>query len=216
MTFSLNALLEGATTSRRETIVNDFLARSTCGWTLPSISCDGEDDQNRLERFLGKFPPLVDALARRIASAPAGATEATAPSQPPGPAAVQAASFEDGTVRRTGGPQAIQIRLAGLGLQLLGILTAVWGIIKTWKQFELGDPPERFKNWIRRCGNRPRRASGDRGPDVIWTPERGAAMPGSLDFQRVHAPVEGIEPSTGSGASDGFFPPANWPCGPDE
>jgi hypothetical protein len=112
MTFNLNALLEGATTSRRETIVNDFLARSTCGWTLPGISCDGEDDQNRLERFLGKFPPLVDALAKRIASAPAGATEATAPSQPPGPAAVQAASLEDGTVRRTGGPQAIQTHTA--------------------------------------------------------------------------------------------------------
>lgn len=43
------------------------------------------------------------------------------------------------------------IRLAGLGLQLLGILTAVWGITETWKYFELGDPLKRLKDWFRRC-----------------------------------------------------------------
>jgi integrase len=119
MTFSLNALLEGAATSRREAIVNDFLARSTCGWTLPGISCDDDDDQARLERFLGKFPPLVDALARRIASAPAGATEASAPSHPAGLTMVPAASFEDGTVRRTGGPDVIQTHTASPAPQIV-------------------------------------------------------------------------------------------------
>jgi hypothetical protein len=49
MSFELNALLEGATTVRREAIVNDFRARSTCGWTLPGISCNGEDDQNQCD-----------------------------------------------------------------------------------------------------------------------------------------------------------------------
>lgn len=43
------------------------------------------------------------------------------------------------------------VRLAGLGLQLLGILTAVWGIIETWKYFELGDPLRRITDWLRRC-----------------------------------------------------------------
>lgn len=43
------------------------------------------------------------------------------------------------------------IRLAGLGLQLLGILTAVWGIVETWKYFQLGDPLGRIKDWFRRC-----------------------------------------------------------------
>ena len=42
------------------------------------------------------------------------------------------------------------IRLAGLGLQLLGILTAAWGIIETWKYFELGDPLRRIRDWLRR------------------------------------------------------------------
>lgn len=109
MTFSLNALLEGATTSRRETIVNDFLARSTCSWTLPGgISCDDDDDQNRLERFLVKFPPIVDALAKRIASAPVAANGATAPNPLPGPAATEAASCEAGPVQRTDVTQTTQ------------------------------------------------------------------------------------------------------------
>ena len=43
------------------------------------------------------------------------------------------------------------IRLSGLALQLLGILTAVWGIVGTWKYFELGDPLAVFTSWLRRC-----------------------------------------------------------------
>jgi hypothetical protein len=43
------------------------------------------------------------------------------------------------------------IRLSGLALQLLGILTAVWGIVSTWKHFELGDPLLVVASWLRRC-----------------------------------------------------------------
>jgi hypothetical protein len=43
------------------------------------------------------------------------------------------------------------IRLSGLTLQLLGILTAVWGIVGTWRYFELGDPITVLTSWLRRC-----------------------------------------------------------------
>lgn len=43
------------------------------------------------------------------------------------------------------------IRLSGLALQLLGILTAVWGIVGTWNYFELGDPLAVVTSWLRRC-----------------------------------------------------------------
>ena len=48
------------------------------------------------------------------------------------------------------------IRLSGLALQLLGILTAVWGIASTWKYFELGDPLAVVTSWLRRCPLRKR------------------------------------------------------------
>ena len=43
------------------------------------------------------------------------------------------------------------IRLSGLALQILGILTAVWGIVATWNYFELGDPLAAVMSWVRRC-----------------------------------------------------------------
>jgi len=76
---SLNALLEGAKTSLRETIVNDFLARATCGWTLPGgVSCDDDDDQARLERLFTKFPRIEKAVAKCISRAATAAPDGTA------------------------------------------------------------------------------------------------------------------------------------------
>lgn len=43
------------------------------------------------------------------------------------------------------------IRLSGLCLLLLGILTGVWGIVSSWKFLELGDPFARITSWVRRC-----------------------------------------------------------------
>lgn len=42
------------------------------------------------------------------------------------------------------------IRLTGLGLQLAGILTVVWGLVATWRFFGLGDPFARALDWLAR------------------------------------------------------------------
>lgn len=42
------------------------------------------------------------------------------------------------------------IRLTGLTLQLLGILTVVWGLVATWRFFGLGDPIAKMLDWLSR------------------------------------------------------------------
>lgn len=42
------------------------------------------------------------------------------------------------------------IRIAGLLLQLAGILTVVWGIVETRQFFEMPSPAKAFKDWIAR------------------------------------------------------------------
>jgi hypothetical protein len=63
------------------------------------------------------------------------------------------------------------IRLTGLALQLLGILTVAWGIFKTWQFFELGDPLVPVKEWLKRFPLRKRTSIAAVGAAV----ERGDA-----------------------------------------
>ncbi len=42
------------------------------------------------------------------------------------------------------------IRLTGLALQLLGILTVVWGLVATWQFFGLGNPIAKIFDWLSR------------------------------------------------------------------
>lgn len=71
ISFQLNALLEGAETSRRETIVDDFFAHSVCAWTLPGgVQANDPEDQRRLSQFLKDHPLIEHAIAARIAGMP--------------------------------------------------------------------------------------------------------------------------------------------------
>ena len=79
----LNASLEGAPMNGRVSIVNDFFHHTVSTWTLPGgISCDDDDDQARLERFLAKHPRIEKAVAKciaRTAAAPAHRAAAAPP-----------------------------------------------------------------------------------------------------------------------------------------
>ena len=63
----------------RESIVNNFFHHTVSTWTLPGgISCDDDDDQARLERFLAKHPRIEKAVAKYIAHAAATPAHRTA------------------------------------------------------------------------------------------------------------------------------------------
>jgi len=62
----LNALVESVPTEQREDVVDHFFAHTISTWTLPGgVSCDDDDDQDRLERL----PESVDARAKVFAEA---------------------------------------------------------------------------------------------------------------------------------------------------
>jgi len=88
MSSCLNALVESVTTDEREDVVNQFFAHTINAWTVPGgVACDGDDDQDRLERFLTKFPRIEKAIAKNIArAATAQAEHFPAPPAVPAPA----------------------------------------------------------------------------------------------------------------------------------
>ena len=93
------------------------------------------------------------------------------------------------------------IRLTGLGLQLLGILTVAWGIFKTWQFFELGDPLVPIKDWLKRFPLRKRTSIGSVGTAVgqsdalfargysSWTAPAGASIEERMEALEKNIPL---------------------------
>lgn len=93
------------------------------------------------------------------------------------------------------------IRLTGLALQLFGILAAVWGIAETWQQFELGDPINHMRNWLRRCPLRKARVvtaamNATSSADVLsahgyawWKPDPSAPLEKRIEILEKNVPL---------------------------
>lgn len=79
----LNALLDGVPRGKRESIVDNFFEHTISTWTAGGVTCDGEDDQNRFEGFLKRFPRIEEAVATRIAGV--AAPQSDSAEEPPRP-----------------------------------------------------------------------------------------------------------------------------------
>ncbi|MEP7099271.1 MAG: hypothetical protein ABI781_02100, partial [Burkholderiales bacterium] len=97
----LNALLAGAPRHQREGIVDHFFEHTISSWTVAGVTCEGDDDQNRFEGLLKRFPRLEEAVATHIAGAatakPVFAAHEPRPALPmpsPAPSAISDGEFE--------------------------------------------------------------------------------------------------------------------------
>jgi len=107
------------------------------------------------------------------------------------------------------------LRLSGLALQLLGILTAVWGIFETWKFFKLGDPLAKLRQWFQRCPlRRPRVVTGvglatEQGDSMSarghtwWAPKPEASLEERVAILEKNIPLLNERISSTQGQLDG-------------